>query len=277
MRGSTLIEYLLALLIGSLTIAGVMQGVRSTKQVDTLVERTERRITTRAVLRSVIAQIIRATDTSALPFTPKIHRDGVTFYSGERHPFERSALRSSLASDAISWIEPNPRATLRVRSSLGGVFEACPTNDPDLSLAGVSLMVGVTTDELTLLEVRSARRLADRCRALELSPVRSLQFPRVEPDFAAGLVLLIPVLRENLLYIDQHQTLRWASVVGDALVENQPVLNDLPALSFKLHPAAGYGTFQLELTIPYPDQSADTLLGFDQFGTITLQRLLFEY
>jgi hypothetical protein len=67
------------------------------------------------------------------------------------------------------------------------------------------------------------------------------------------------------------------SVVGDALVENQPVLNDLPALSFKLHPAAGYGTFQLELTIPYPDQHADTLLGFDQFGTITLQRLLFEY
>ena len=273
--GVVLLEFLVALFIGAIALSGVVAVVDCARATARLSEQTEHHQLILATLTALSAQIIRSSDSHPLPLQPYIHPDAPRFRNGDSLALSRGRYAPKLGQQAISWLELDFAATLRVRDR-GALITACGIFRESLSLAGVELVLGIGVDGNVLLRLDEQVLHPPNCRSLRVTVVSSTVIESTAVA-AESLTHIVPVLRENLLYVDRTDTLRWVALVGEAIRENAPLLDNAPRITWELDAAAGQGTYQLVTASKFSEAPPHELRLLDQIGTISWPEFLLRY
>lgn len=270
-RGLSLLEYLMALLVCSVALAGTMSLLSGAHTALAASKREEQSANTRAVFSSVILHIARASDEHPLPIRPQIHESTIKFTSGAPHPLASSAAHHQ----AISWLEVDFLQLMRLERHEPQP-RGCSVFGRRLELPNYELMIGVGLRGATLYELLGQSIHSPTCRSFRLRAIESTVLPSI-PFTPQELVFLIPVRRENVVFRDGSGTVRWAAVVGERILENAPLLDQINSMEWQLHDAAGGGTFQITARAALESNQTIVVSILDQLGSIHWMDLLLRY
>jgi type II secretory pathway pseudopilin PulG len=236
--GHILLETLVSQLIAGITAAALLSLIAVTYRLDRKASQYQRLIHTTSVIRAYSGRIIALSDTHRLDIPPQAGAPGsVTSIDGR-------TIGEILSGSSVA---PSPRhsALYHFGVAAGSIFHlsASASSSPrcttvPLSYPAERYEYGIVVTSTRVIVARITLRQADtkrRCyRVVIGSALRTLvRLPGSESAPEKGLRALLPIEREEALYVDRHERVRYLRLEGGAVVENQPVadlINDLSLL-----------------------------------------------
>ncbi len=216
-------------------------------------------------LKSLIEDIIQDLSWHTLPIEPKIFGKGEINIDGDPFLLSSDPLKlPNVRSDAISYLSLDYSHLIHVTLNENLILEGCSDklipnilyNFIGIDLGGVSYFQGY------------ARKIAVGCYQFQVIQMPNLILAKRHEKFPIFTKILIPVVDEYLVYVDRTNQLRYVTLKGLNILENQPVFEDAPDLSLSL--IKYEQVWQLDLRWKYPEQLPEK--EFKQVGTARLAR-----
>lgn len=233
-RGSSLLELVVALAIIAPLMSAAGAALIRSMHTHARMQRAEQGDLLTERLHSLLTRVMHDVDSHRLSLVPVLHQGGTIRYS-DRTPYPLSlnpAVAPDGESDAITGLELLSHAAQRTTALLwtsGETSEvvACP---PRTLPPTVRSMVGLGVEGLSELRIGTRTRLPSGCARYLLTMEKSVSLPQsVATDQA---LILIPVARHYTIYRDRSKRIRYLAHAGSDTVENQPIINNAPRLSF---------------------------------------------
>jgi hypothetical protein len=241
-RGQALLETLLTQLVAGVTAGALFSLIATAHRVDRKAAQFQHLVHTASLVRSYSGRIISLSDTHRLEIPPQAGPpDAVITLDGRS--LSEILQGSSVAPSAEHGVLYN------FGVAAGSVFHI-PTSAVTvsrcttipLSYPPERYRYGLIVSERGIFVLPITLRPADaakQCYQIGFgSSVRTLALlPNSTRENERGLRALLPIEREEALYVDQYDRVRYVRLEGGHSVENQPLSDSIHQLSFSLSPS----------------------------------------
>ena len=248
-RAFSLIELLVSLFISSVILLTAFNVTATTLQSTLQIERRYSEIKTKLTLFTLLRQKMEAIDASIFSPAPTILSSEILKKS---LPTLTGVHSPDIHSEAISFVSLFPHTLFQITTCSNEqdapsctVCRIGNSSFPEdtRSVAAISLYGFFEFKPPSPLPKYSG---GARCSKFRLTSLTSLTLAKFQGE---PLHLLIPIKAVSVYYLDRTGTLRYLSLVGNSVIENQPVMEGFSSLRFSAsHTSLSEGHFLLTVT-----------------------------
>ncbi len=268
-NASSLIETLIAISL-SLIIALIAYQILRTSILTKKIITNDYNVSFQSLrIKSLADDIAQDLNSHPLPIEPRIFKDGLITINNQHFEVSQDPLKQpSSLSDSISFMELDFANKISVSLNEELILEGCNENIKrnllqrfiGLDLRGASYLQG------------EAIPVSKDCYKFFISQKPNLIIAKKSTEYPLFTKVLIPVVSEYLIYKDYSNRLRYVTLEGDLIKENQPIFDNAPNIKIDL--LKYEQIWQLDFQWNFPEQRIDKV--FQVISTPQIARQAFQ-